>query len=222
MSAIDVDAESCAIVEDQAALDLRKYLSLSEEERSILEAQAELDKRKAALEAEQQRIKRSVDEHFAEIARVNAEQKRELLREQHRAIVPQCRAAREEYEGLIGEAEQLQREHFQKSGARENAERQLLDCRRSKPAPESYPTDEELQAWSDKVKRREEAFSRANKAEGDVWRELEPARRARNAAREKYQRLADKEADLRERLNTEPISQGTIRYGSQAASVTYY
>lgn len=153
-------------------------IDLTQESISIAQTQAELDQRKEAIAAEQ----------------------RKRLAAEHKVIVGEARVAKDEFEKLAAEADELQRQTFRTRNACENAERSLANHRASEPKASSYPTDEEMAIWRRELKRREAAVTRANESDGVAVRALLTARMARNISDERLQRLADREADMREKL----------------------
>ena len=152
---------------------------LIQEKAAIAQARAELDQREEALAAKE----------------------RARLTTVHRELVAKCRVAKQEHERLAAETEQLQREAFSARGKCENAEANLANAKASRPQPENYPTEEELRQFAGRVRRCETLVFRAQAEEREIVSKLEPGRFARNAAKEKLDRLADQEADLRAKLD---------------------
>ncbi len=129
-------------------------IDIDTEARAIEEQQAALDMRKQAVAAEQ----------------------RKRLAAEHKVIVGGARAAKDEFERLTAEADELQRQTFRTRGAWETAERSLANHRASAPKATDYPTETEMEKWRRELNRREAAVKRALEADAVPARALLVAR----------------------------------------------
>ncbi|HXS98705.1 MAG TPA: hypothetical protein VN736_29110 [Candidatus Limnocylindrales bacterium] len=179
-------------------------------ETDLQAAQAQLDVEAALLQLKQKEI---------------ATERFNRLEAEHQAAVSECRAAKENLQRAREEANR----YGDPSGLYLKAMNRMKAIQTdysnhmmNYPAPFTYPTAEELDAWQrlkDDLAARLEA---AEAAYRQTAAEYEAAKAARNSAREEFERLVSKEAELRGRLYPNKKSGITIEVIDGAAPGATY
>ena len=127
------------------------------------------------------------------------------LREQHKAIVPQCRAARTEISQLLtlrASAEGALRNAQETSS---KARVKHMAVKGEEPRPEDYATEAEIKQWETKLDKATAVLSTAEQQEAACLASYLAAANALVAAQGKLNTLAQEEADLRDMLAGKPV-----------------
>ncbi|HXS94170.1 MAG TPA: hypothetical protein VN736_06155 [Candidatus Limnocylindrales bacterium] len=179
-------------------------------ETDLQAAQAQLDVEAALLQLKQKEI---------------ATERFNRLEAEHQTAVSECRAAKENLQRAREEANR----YGDPSGLYLKAMNRMKAIQTdysnhmmNYPSPSTYPTAEELDAWQrlkDDLTARLEAAEAAYRQTGA---EYEAAKAARNSAREEFERLVSREAELRGRLYPNKKSGITIEVIDGAAPGATY
>jgi len=134
------------------------------------------------------------------IEREIAAEERRKLEAEHQALRMECRAAQAEVDRLREEANQRRDAFIRLRGEADNISRHVADWRISKPAPSSYPTEQELLAWRTELQARQAAAAEAERACAEACKAYQMARTEWMRAREALEKLAERESLLRGQL----------------------